>query len=184
MKKEGDLQALNGQLSTMRSDIDRMQLEFDQLQQLQARYEKLRQKGFFFNQGRRQAEKVLERIQREAGVISAVAEIESGTVEDNEEAQKAEHKILTSPVSIEVEATDPVDVFRYIYLLQNFFPGHVTFKNITLSRHSEVTNVVLRAIASGTNPVLVRADINLVWRTMIPTAEIIQAPSPNPGGGI
>lgn len=177
------LNGLNGQISTVRSDIDRMQIEFEQLNAQQAQFDALKKKGFLSNQQRRQAEKVFESIQKQAGVISAVAKIEAGQVEDNEEAQKAEYKILSSPVKIHIEAMDGVDVFRYIYLLEHFFPGHVAVTDMQFERKSEVTGPVLRAIASGENPVLVDADIEMVWRTMIPQAEVAPAEPAGGGGG-
>lgn len=173
IKKQSELAGVNGQISTVQSDINRMQIEFDQLAVQQNQFEKLKEKGFFSNQGRRSAEKVFEAIQKQAGVISAIASIQSGTVEDSEEAQKAEHKILKSPVSVKVDATDSIDVYRYIYLLERFFPGHLTFNKITMARKAEVTGTILRSIASGSNPPLVEADIDMTWRTMIPQSEVI-----------
>jgi hypothetical protein len=172
IKKQRELSALNGQVSTVRTDIDRMQIEFDQLAEQQNRFEKLKEKGFFYNQGRRQAELVLEKIQKQAGVVAAVANIQAGMVQEDEEAQKAEHKILSSPVKIHIDAVDPVDVYRYVYLLDNFFPGHVAINNIRMVRTDEVTGPVLRSIASGSNPVLVQADIEMTWRTMVPQSEL------------
>lgn len=166
-------------ISSLQSDIDRLQIEFDQLEAQRAQFEELKEKGFFGSQFRRQAEKVLEKIQQESGVISAVASIDSGTVEENEEAKKAEHKILRSPITIKIQAVDDVDVYRYIYLMENVFPSHVALTNITLTRKGDLSSTVLRGIVGGTNPPLVNADLKFVWRTMIPESEIIDAP----GGG-
>ena len=181
-KKERELRGLRGKISTVQSDIGRMQIEFDQLTLQQAQFDKLRKRGFFGSQGRREAEKVFRRIQQESGVISAVANVQPGFIEDNEEAQKAEHKILVSPVSIKIDALDDVDVFRYLYLVERFFPGHMTIDKITLERKADITGTVLRSIASGTNPQLVSAEITAEWRTMIPEKDIINAPVQQPGG--
>ncbi len=172
--KERELNALKSQVNTVRSDIDRMQVEFDQLAEQQNRFEKLKGKGFFYNQGRREAQIVLESIQKQAGVVTAIATIQAGAAEDNEEAKKAEYKILKSPVQIHIDAFDPVDVYRYVYLLDNFFPGHVQIDSINMARTGEVTGPVLRGIASGANPILVQADINMTWRTMVPQSDVIQ----------
>lgn len=176
MKKNNELNSLRGQTSTVQSDIDRMQIEFDQLAVQQSQFEKLRDRGFFGAQGRREAEKVLQRIQQEAGVVSAVANIQSGKIEDSEEAQKAEHKILVSPVSIKLSAVDDVDVYKYLYLVERFFPGHISIKTIILERKMSINNTVLRAIATGAKPQLVTADIQAEWRTMIPQKDVIGAP--------
>ena len=182
MAAENELNQLRGNISTVQSDISRMQVEFDQLQLQQVQFDKMRQRGFFGSQGRREAELILQKIQRESGVISAVVNIMGGVVEANEEALKAEHQVLASPVSIRIEAMDDVDVYRYIYLVQQFFPGHVSFEKLSLKREAEVSGTVMRAIATGANPKLVSAEIVMTWRTMIPQKDVIGAPV-DPSGG-
>jgi hypothetical protein len=184
MQKQRDLNGLRGQIGTLQGDIDRLQVEFDQLEVQQAKFDMLNEHGFFGTQGRRQAEKTLESIQKQAGVISAVASIKAGAVEDNEEAQKADHKVLKSEITIRVEALDDTDVFRYLYLLEKFFPGHVAVTELLLERKADVSGTVLRGIASGANPPLVQADIQLIWRTMIPQSEIINVEPATESGGM
>ena len=180
MTKDRELRQVRGQIIGLQSDIERIQIEFDQLEDQQAQFDILKKEGFFGSQGRRQAEQVFERIQKEAGVISAVASIQAGVVEDSEEAAKAEHKILKSPITVRIESLDDIDVFKYLYLVEQFFPGHVTLTRINLERKAEVSGTILRGIASGGNPELVEADIEMVWRTMIPETSII-APAPEGG---
>ena len=173
-KQERALYGLRGKVNTLQADISRLQVEFDQLENQQAEFDVLKEKGFFGSQGRRQAEILFEKIQRQAGIVSAVANIRAGEVEDNEEAKKAEHAILSSPIEVSLEALSDTDVYKYIYLLDRFFPGHVTLDEIELERTSEITGAILRSIASGGNPVLVKATLKMTWRTMIPEAEVIQ----------
>lgn len=168
LNKERELRGLRGKVSSLSSDIDRMQVEFEQLEDQRREFEALKKRGFFQDQGRRQAELIFKRIQDESRVISAVASVGAGTFEHSDEAQKAKHKILLSPVDIKIKAMDDVDVFRYLYLLEEFFPGHIAIEKIVLSREAEVTGTVLRSIAAGGNPELVLAEIKAFWRTMIP----------------
>lgn len=168
IKKERELRGVRGKISGIQADIDRLQVEFEQLEDQQVEFEALKAKGFFSNQNRREAEKVLEKIQQEAKVISAVASIQPGEFVEDAEAAKANHKILSSKISVRLEALDDVDIYRYLYLVQSAFPGHITFETIDMARKSDVTEVILRAIASGANPPLVQADVEMTWRTMIP----------------
>lgn len=172
-RKEREIRSMRAQISGLHSDIDRLQIEFDQLEEQQEQFSVLNDKGFFDSQDRRQAELIFKKIQKEAGVVSAVASIQAGEIEDNEEAKKAEHKILKSPISISIESVDDIDVFRYLYLVKNFFPGHLTVTSLNLERKADVSGIVLRSIANGRNPELVHADINMMWRTMIPESQII-----------
>lgn len=180
--KQNELKTLESQATTLRSDIDRMKVQMSQIEQQQAEFQNLKAKGFFSDQQRRQAEKIIEIIQQRAGVKSAVASIDAGVVEENEEARKAEYEILSSPVKISLEAVDSSDIYRYIYLLEKYFPGHVSIKNIEIVRRGEVTGPVLRGIASGENPALVGADLDFVWRTMIPKDMVIPAQQQGSGG--
>ena len=177
-KKERELRGLRGQVSTVRSDIDRMQVEFEQLEDQKAEFERLAADGFFKNQGRRQAELILSEIQKTSGVRKAIASIQAGEIEDNEEAKKAAHKILRSPIEIRLQAIDDINIYHYLFLVENYFPGHITIEELNLERSADVTGTVLRAIASGTNPPLVNADVEMVWRTMIPESEVIEEAQP------
>ncbi len=179
---ENELRGLRGNISTVQSDISRMQVEFDQLKLQQAQFDMLRQRGFFELQGRREAELTLQKIQQQSGVVSAVVNIMGGVIEESAEALKAEHQVLASPVNIHIEAMDDVDVYRYIYLIQQFFPGHVSFEKLSMKRNAEVSGTVLRAIATGSRPQLVSADLSMTWRTMIPQKDVIGAPV-DPAGG-
>lgn len=169
--KERELRGVRGQASTLQADIDGLLVEFDQLDEQREEFERLKKDGFFDGQSRRKAELIFQKIQERSGVVSAVASVNAGELEDNEEAKKADHQILKSPISIRIEAVNDLDVFRYLYLINEFFPGHVAVKNIKITREADVSGTVLRAIASGKNPPLVIADLELIWRTMIPAEE-------------
>ena len=70
-----------------------------------------------------------------------------------------------------------MNIFHYLFLAENYFPGHLSVEKISLKREADVTGTVLRAIANGKNPSLVGAQVELMWRTMIPEASVIN------GGG-
>ena len=172
--KQREKNSIQGQVSTVRADIDRMQVEFEQLEEQRAEFEALDADSFFKNQSRREAELVFNSAQKRSGVSKAVAKIEAGKIEDNEEAQKAEHKVLRSPMSVELQAMDDISVLHYIHLIEQEFPGHVSVENIEIKRQGDVNKTILNAIGSGKNPPLVSANVDMVWRTMIPEASIIE----------
>lgn len=172
-----ELRTLRGKATTMQADIARLQLEFEQLTEQRAEFEKLKQNGFFSNQDRSQAQQVLQQIQRESRVVTARAEVKAGVLNDNEEAAKAEHKILISPISITARAIDDIDLFRYIKLLETEFPGHVSFQSVEINREADLTNPVLRSISSGESPGLVTAKFEIMWQTMIPQSDVIKSGS-------
>lgn len=170
---EGKLQTLQRQIATKQSDIERMQIEFEQLDKQQGQFDVLKEDGFFIAQDRTMAREALNQIQDQARVISAVASIDPGVLDNNEEAQKANHKILVSPIEIEIKAFDDGDVYSYIDIMEKTFPGHVSIDSIEIRRTRDVSAAVLRAIATGANPELVSAKLALSWRTMIPQDQVI-----------
>ena len=87
------------------------------------------------------------------------------------------------PINIHIDAVDSMDTLRYLYLLHKFFPGHLSIKDMTFERKAEINGTILRSISTGANPILVSADIDLIWETMIPkdappVAPTNAAPSP------
>ncbi len=171
-KKEKELQRLRGDISSVQTDISRLQIEFDQLEEQQQRFNKLEKGGFFRPQDRGEAKELLEIIQNNSRVISAVVNIESGKIEEHEEAKKAAYKLLVSPVTLDIEAIDDIDIYRYLFLIDKSFPGHVTINNIEINREKDITGAVLRGIAIGNNLPLVKASVDISWRTMIPESQV------------
>lgn len=176
-QKETDLANLRGQVSVKRDDIDKIRVDMKKLMEQQTRFQALEKRGFFGSQDRRAAELVFEDIQKKAGVISAVANVSSAQVVDDPEAAKAEYKLLKSPVKVEIESLNTVGVYRYIYLLQQYFPGQISIADITLKRNMEISGATLQNIENGENPAMVRADIDMIWHTMIKNSDVINAPT-------
>lgn len=164
--------SLRSQVSSVQSDIDRVQLEFEQIDRQQDEFDVLKEQGFFSVQSRNDAKKMFSEFQDRSNVISAVVSVKPGVAVDDEDASKANHKLLVSPINIDIEAFDDGDVYRYISLLENEFPGHISLDSLEMTRVRDVNAAVLRAISSGANPVMIKAKIILSWRTMVPESQI------------
>ncbi len=167
------LKTLETQVRVVRSDIDRMQLEFEQLEEQRDSFNALKDDGFFSMQVRSEAKKLFKDIQNESGVISAVVSVKSGITMDYPEAKKANHSVLMSPIAVEIKALDDVSIYKYMEIALDKFPGHLSFENITITRLRDISAPVLRAIASGTTPELIKANIDMSWRTVIPMSQVI-----------
>ena len=85
--KKRELKGHQSKISSLQSDISRMQLEFEQLEKQRAEFEKLKKRGFFHLYDRREAEIVLNKIQKESDVISAAAKISAGARERKGESR-------------------------------------------------------------------------------------------------
>ncbi len=167
------LRTLRAQTHAVRADIDRIQIEFEQLDKQRDSFNALKDDGFFSNQVRSDAKKLFSVIQNESGVISAVVSVKSGVILDYDEAKKANHSVLMSPIEVEIRALDDTAIYKYMDIALEKFPGHLSFDNIIITRIRDISAPVLRAIASGATPELVKANIKMSWRTLIPTSQVI-----------
>lgn len=164
---------LKRQVTSAQSDLDRMQIEFEQLEEQQDLFDALKEDGFFTTQVRSDAKTLFADIRRDSRVISAVANVRPGIVEDNTEARKVKYKILTSLIKVEIKAFDDADIYHYLELAEKRFPGHLSLDSITLRRSRDIDATLLRSIASGSSPELVSATVHLSWRTLIPEDQVI-----------
>lgn len=170
-EQSGQLAATKGQIATTQADIEKLLVEFEQLEAQQGRFNALKDRGFLSSQGRRQAEIMFGKIQQQSQVVSAVANVSAASVESNEIAAKANYTMLVSPVEIKIQAMEDIDIYRYLTLLSAQFPGHIAMDSVTMKRITDVSNPILRGIAVGENVAMISADFKMSWRTMISQEE-------------
>lgn len=152
----------------IQTEIDDLQDQFLKLDTQQVVFNGLKENGFFEPQGRREAEKVLRSVQTQSGVFSAKVGIGAAVIEQNEKAREAEHTILASPVNIEVQSTDDINIFQYIYILRNDFPGQLNVDEFSLERSSDVDAEFLRSLTLDEGAPPVKSTLQMTWRTMVP----------------
>lgn len=167
-QQERTLQRTISKIKSLRKDVESMRVEYDQLQDRQGQFEELRDSGFFSSQSRRQAQELFNQIQDRSGVSFALANVQAGALAGTENTRAANHEILESEISIKLESVKDVDVFEYLDMVKKEFPGHVTLQSLNVFRVSDVSGSILNQISKGEKPVLIEADAQFVWRTMIP----------------
>ncbi len=170
---KSSLRTLQGQVTSSQADLDKMLVEFDQLEQQQDRFDRLKEIGFFFPQTRSDAKNLFSKIQEDSKVISAVVNLKAGRVEESELAAKAKHRILVSEITAEVKAFDEIDVYRYLDMAEKEFPGSLIVDSMVMWRKIDINPIVIRSIANGGSPELVVASIKMSWKTMIPENLVI-----------
>ena len=180
--QETELRGVRGQLATVTKDLNDIQVEFSLLEEQRENFQKLEAKRFFEQQDRRRAQELLEAIQDRSRVLSAKAMIGSGDLQDNYEATRAAHKILSSPLEIEIAAMDDTDVIRYLWLLEHKFPGYIDVQTLSIERLKTVDRELLQSITAGQTPEIVKAKMTANWKTMIPDANANITGNPVRGG--
>lgn len=181
-KEERVLRAAKGKENQTRADISNLQLEFDQLEEQQDEFDRLKADGFFSNQSRRQVQQIFLDAEQKSGVVKATVNVKSGSVKEDEEAAKADHVILESPIDITLRSIDDTDVYFYLNYLEQNFPGHITITDLYMRRVANVSDTILRAIIDGAKPGMVEATISLNWQTMVERGDFVDSPDGNAGG--
>jgi hypothetical protein len=175
---ERQLRSTRAAVESRRSEVSRLQTEFEQIQEQKAQFAKLEAAGFFTAQDRLDARKTMEMIQTTSRVLAARYSIEAAQIEEAPMAAEANHVLLKTPVRVTIDALDDVDFYSFMYWIENAFPGQAAIRNFKLERKIDVGEAALRQIGSGTPTVLVSGDLDFMWTTMVPKDRIPQQLGP------
>lgn len=169
---ESELRTLKGAISARRGEIAQLQDDFTKLEAQRVRFEELKGLGFFSEQDRVIAREKFDEMQNLSRVLSAKYVVKAADVKTDADLEKAEHVVLSSPVTVQLDALDDIDIYRFVYLLETSFPGHAGIEKIQLKRGSRVNEAVLRQIGSGNPVVLVSGTVDFLWRTAVPKGDV------------
>lgn len=170
-----ELRQIGTQVAEKRAESDRLRTEAEEIKQQQVRYESLARAGFFSDQNRLVARKRIEDIQKETGVLQASYDIATGEVQKDQNADEAGYAVLVSPIRIGIEAMDDVDIYNFIYWMENSFPGHIMLDNLHVTKTRDLDEVSLRQIGAGVPTPLIKADLAFSWRTMVSVEKVRNA---------
>jgi hypothetical protein len=162
------LSQARGQLETKRAEIQKLKEEYVLLQSQLRSFKELEAKGFFSDQSRVAAQESFEKMRTVSGVVRAKYNISAGELVDDMRATDAGYVILRSPIEVELDSLDDVDVYSFLKLIQERFPGKVDIVKMEISKLKDITPEMLRSIGSGNPETLVGSKISFVWRTMAP----------------
>lgn len=174
---ETELRNTRAAVQSRRAEVTRLQTEYQQIQQEKSLFGDLENSGFFGSQDRLEARKTMESIQTASHVLSAKYNINAVEPKENSAAAISDHIILQSPVSVQIDALDDVDVYNFLYWVENGFPGQALITDITLERKQDIDENVLKQIGNGSPAVLMTASVKFAWNTFVPRDK-----SPVPSG--
>ena len=172
VQSQQEASAVTGEVATIQSDLEKMRGDFNNFQQQKELYDKISGSGFFGDQDRVVARERFDTMQKLSKIISARYEIKAAKISEEGVDPESGYVVMDSPITIDLSALDDVDVYRFVYLLNYGFPGHITINSLTIERKAQVTPEVLKSIGTGNPQVLVGAKMELDWRTMVRKDEI------------
>ena len=169
---EGRLKSTEGQFYRKQGEINQLRNEFTRLQDQLSKYKILENMGFFNVQDRVTARETFTKLQKGSGLLWMKYRLDSSRKLEFNEARDINHMVISSPVEVNIEALDDVDVFHFIQMVREKFPGDISFKQIEIERVMDINSTVIRRIGNGEPEVLVKAVINFDWRSMAPEDSI------------
>lgn len=171
-KMSKQLSSLTSKINTTRNDTTELETNYKLIQEEKFDYENLLKAGFFDSQDRLAFRRRMSEVQRYSKVLRASFDITPANVEENKGAEDADHVILRSVVSVNIDAMDDIDLYNFIFWLENGFPGHSTITKLSMKRELDVDENSLRQIGSGRELVLVSGSLDYEWRTMVPKNDV------------
>lgn len=174
-----ELDTTKAAVSKKYADVTRMKEEYVLLQSQLRAFKELEARGFFNDQDRSPAIDSLERLSETAGLLKANLKFGAGVLMKDPKVTEAKQVILRSPVTVDMESIDDVDVYTFIKFVEEKFPGAIDISAFKLERKDIFKIDVLKTI-SGTSPSpLVSAELRFDWVTMAPENSV--APLENGG---
>ncbi len=166
MAAEQNYNGLKSQVTTRIEEIRKLKEEYALLQNQLRNYKIIEAKGFFNDQNRVDAQKKFDELQTISGLLKASYSISAGNMIENPEAAKANYVVLMSPVKVDMEALDDVDVYNFIKLVVERYPGAIDLVSLKVNRDEDVTTTALRQIGTGQPNKMISAEMSFLWRTM------------------
>ena len=167
-----DLAKANSELQARRAEIQKLKEEYALLQSQLRYFKELQARGFFNNQGRVEAQESFEKLRAISGVINAKYNISAGQIMDDARATDAGYVILNSPITVDLDSLDDVDVYSFLKLIQERFPGQVDIVEMNIKKVADVDIGILRKIGNGVLVPLVKSTVKFSWRTMASQASL------------
>lgn len=173
-KTERDLRVARASVAASRTELDQLRNDFEFFKNQKYLFEDLKQIGFFSNQDRYDAQKRIEAIQDQTNILHMHYNIPPASVEENENAAKAEYVVLKTSATVDVDAMDDLDFYSFMYWIDNAFTGQVSITGFDMERVLDVNSKTLRHIGSGAAATLLKGSMSFEWRTLIPRADYVE----------
>lgn len=167
-KMEKEYYASRQDISQIEDVISGHKSAFDAFSDRRTEFDRIVEKGFFKPQRRLETAQIFADLQEKSGVLNIRYDILPGEIEDFEQAQEIDHRMMKSAMNIEVDAFLDEDIIAFVKGLEENLPGHVKIVSLNLQRRGVLDEQALEQISEGNKPLLVQADINAEWRNLVP----------------
>jgi hypothetical protein len=170
-KSERQLKSENSEFNEISDKLENLRIGLEKFEVQKDKFLNLNTLGFFDPQDRVDLTKRLDEIGVESGVLFANYTINSAGFVKNEKAEEADHQVLLTPITFRLGAILDENIYKYIYLLNYGFSGHVTIKDLVIEKTKKITPTLLQDIGTGNDVATVEARLSIELRTLIPRSD-------------
>ena len=165
MKKQ--IRTITAETRAKQADIEQLRRETTEIVDQKSFYDDLEKIGFFSDQNRIEARRNIEDIQRISRALRVQYDMKPAEVIPNTISEDSGYVFLDTPVSINIDVIDDADLYKFIYWIQASFPGHVSFRKISVKRKLDVNEANLKKISDSNPQPMVSGIVEFRWKTMI-----------------
>lgn len=141
--------------------------EYKKFLEYQTQYESLKTNGFFIEQDRFIAKKVLDRFQQMSGLVGVSYKIGVAERVEDSKSAKIGKKLMKSEISADINAYTDKEIYRFVELIQAAFPGGAQVKSLTVEPDSDVTPENLKSVGAGRPIGFVKATLVFDWLVLL-----------------
>lgn len=163
---DSELSKAKNALEAKRAEIKKLKEEYALLQNQLEYFKDLEARGFFNDQNRVAAQESFEKLRTISGVLRARYNIAAGELIEDPRAVDANYVVLKSPIVVDLDSIDDIDVYSFLKLIQDRFPGKVDIASMEITKSNEISAETLKKIGEGTPVPLVTSKFEFEWTTM------------------
>ncbi len=164
--KERQLNGLKRKVRDRFNEVKKVREQFEALRGQVADYIRLEKNDFFVEQDREVLRDIFFDAQKKSQVLRAKYDVSPYKTQSSPFITQPSLKWVNSTVNIKIEALDDIDVFSFIELVQQKFPGYVQFQSINLKKNATLSADTLKDIGSGSPVSLVNAEVSFLWHAV------------------
>lgn len=164
---EREVQGARQEASRLMAQAQDVEGEYKKFLEYQKQYEGLSSTGFFIEQDRFIAKKVLDRFQQMAGLVSVSYSIGAAEKVEDQKVAKISKKLMKSEISAEISAYTDKGIYRFVELVQEAFPGGVQVKSLMIEPDEEVTPENLKSVGAGKPVSFVKGKMVFDWLVLL-----------------
>lgn len=176
-RSQNEFRNQEAQYNIMQTNMNDLASGLEMFDQQKDKFERLTKVGFFDSQDRLKIRNLINELQKESRLMSARYTIASVETEENELAEKAGYKIITTLMNFNLEALNDADIYEFIYLMNYGFPGHISISALEIKRDLDITPTLIQKVGLGEDVSIVGASLSVTLKTMVldPSSSVNQA---------